>query len=171
MRQTLTSFIILTALLLSCNPDPKSLTDNQVNEIKTSIEKIALDNLRYWEPPFYENKLLLAYTQRDDFKFTVDGYYINDFENWKAIVYESMEQDRKNYKHYKHIIKDIYTNVINENSGFVTLNYIWDYITNDDLHYNTHATVTALYRLEENGWKIVNAHVSHGQKRIVEIND
>lgn len=171
MRQTLTSFIILTALLLSCNPDPKLLIDNQVNEIKTSIEKIALDNLRYWEPPFYENKLLLAYTQRDDFKFTVDGYHINDFENWKDIVYESMEQDRKNYKHYKHIIKDIYTNVNNENSGFVTLNYIWDYITNDDLHYNTHATVTALYRLEENGWKIVNSHVSHGQKRLVEIND
>ena len=137
-------------------------------KIKTTIEKIALDNLKDWEPPFHEDKFLQDFTHSDDFKFTVDGFHINDFEKWKSIVYESMEFDRVNHKHYKHKIKEIQTIVLSKNSGIVTINYIWDYITNDDLHYNTPATVTSVYRFENNGWKILNSHVSHGEKRLLE---
>ena len=144
------------------------MSDDEILKIKTTLENIALDNLKDWEPPFHEDKFLQDFTQSDDFKFTVDGYHINDFEKWKTIVYESMEFDRVNHKHYKHSIKDIQTTVLSKHSGIVTVNYIWDYITNDDLHYNTPANVTSVFRLEDNDWKILNSHVSHGEKRLLE---
>jgi hypothetical protein len=103
----------------------------------------------------------------DDFSFTVDGFHVNDYEKWKTIVYESMDYDRQNHKHYKHDVIDIQTVVLGINSGIVTVNYIWDYITNDDLHYNTPATVTTVYRFEDNNWRIVNSHVSHGENRLL----
>jgi hypothetical protein len=135
-------------------------------EIKTTLESLALNHLRDWEPPFNEDKFLDDFTQSEDFRFTVDGFHINDFEKWKTIVYESMEFDRQNHKHYKHDIIDIQTIVLGENSGIVTVNYIWDYLTIDDQYYKTPATVTTVYRFEDNNWKIVNSHVSHGEKKL-----
>ena len=168
MRQKLFFFLILSALISSCNLEERSISEDEILKIKTSLENLALDNLKDWEPPFHEDEFLQDFTQSVDFKFTVDGYHINDFEKWRTIVYESMEFDRVNHKHYKHIIKEIQTTVLSKNSGIVTLNYIWDYITNDDLHYNTPATVTSVYRFEDNNWKILNSHVSHGEKRLLE---
>ena len=78
-----------------------------------------------------------------------------------------MEFDRLNHKQYKHEIVDIQTIVLGENSGVVTVNYIWDYTTNDDQYYNTRATVTTVYRFENDNWKIINSHVSHGEKRLL----
>ena len=57
--------------------------------------------------------------------------------------------DRLHHKQYKHDIIDIQTIVLGEESGVVTVNYIWDYITNDDLHFNVPATVTSVYRFED----------------------
>ena len=168
MRQKLILFLVLSASLASCNTDKKSVTDKDILKIKMTLENLALDNLKYWEPPFNEDKFLQDFTQSIDFKFTVDGYHINDFEKWETIVYESMEFDRVNHKQYKHRIKDIQTTVLSINSGIVTINYIWDYITNDDLHYKVPATVTSVYRFEDKDWKIINSHVSHGEKRLLD---
>jgi len=167
MRKKIISLFILSALILSCNSDKRSISDEEVLKIKTKVEKIALDNLKDWEPPFYEEMFLQDFTKSDEFKFTVDGYHINDFKKWKSIVYESMEFDRKNYKHYKHNIINIKTTVLSLNSCIVTVNYIWDYITNDEFHYNVPATVTSVYRFENDNWKIINSHVSHGEKRLL----
>ena len=168
MRHKLILFLILSASLTSCNSDKIPISDNDILKIKTTLENRALENLKDWEPPFNEDKFLQDFTQSVDFKFTIDGYHINDFQKWKSIVYESMEFDRVNHKHYKHSIKDIQTTVLSINSGIVTVNYIWDYITNDDLHYNVPATVTSVYRFEDKDWRIVNSHVSHGEKRLLE---
>ena len=159
MRHKLILFLILSASLTSCNSDKKPISDNDILKIKTTLENRALDNLKDWEPPFNEDKFLQDFTQSVDFKFTVDGYHINDFQKWKSIVYESMEFDRVNH---------IQTTVLSINSGIVTVNYIWDYITNDDLHYIVPATVTSVYRFEDKDWRIVNSHVSHGEKRLLE---
>lgn len=168
MIKKLFLFLVIQALLISCNSEKKSVNDNDILKIKTTLENLALDNLKDWEPPFNEDKFLQDFTQSSDFKFTVDGYHISDFEKWEVIVYESMEFDRVNHKHYQHNIKDIQTTVLSNNSGVVTINYIWDYITNDNLHYNVPATVTSVYRLEDKKWKIINSHVSHGEKWLLD---
>lgn len=167
MRQRFFLFLLLFSLFTSCDSDKSSMSDNNILQIKRTLENLALDNLRDWEPPFHEENFLQDFTQSSDFRFTVDGFHVNDFEKWKAIVYESMEFDRLNHKQYKHDIIDIQTIVLSENSGIVTVNYIWDYITNDDQHYNTRATVTTVYRFENDNWKIINSHVSHGEKRLL----
>lgn len=143
------------------------MSNNDILQIKMTLENLALDNLKDWEPPYHEEAYLKDFTQTNDFRFTVDGFHVNDFEKWKAIVNESMEFDRQNYKQYQHDIEDIQTIVLDEKSGVVTVNYIWDYTTNDDLHYNTRATVTSVYRFEKDNWKIINSHVSHGEKRLL----
>ena len=171
MSKLLFSSIIMSILILSCSKDKnkeEQVNNNDILRIKMTLENLALDNLKDWEPPFNEDKFLQDFTQSIDFKFTVDGYHINDFEKWETIVYESMEFDRVNHKQYKHSIKDIQTTVLSINSGVVTINYIWDYITNDDLHYKVPATVTSVYRFEDKDWKIINSHVSHGEKRLLE---
>ena len=168
INKKIIAFIILTATLTSCNSDKKSISENDILKIKTILENLALDNLKNWEPPFHEEKYLMGFTQSSDFRFTVDGFHVNGFEKWKAIVYESMESDRLNHKQYKHDITDIQTIVLGEKSGLVTVNYIWDYITNDNLHFNVPATVTSVYRFEDKKWKLVNSHVSHGEKSLLE---
>ena len=167
MIRKLILFLFLSSLLTACAFDSSSMSEKDMLQIKSTLENLALDNLKDWEPPFHEDRFLQDFTQSNDFRFTVDGFHVNDYEKWKTIVYESMDYDRLNHKHYKHDIIDIQTIVLSINSGIVTVNYIWDYITNDDLHYNTPATVTAVYRFEDNNWRIMNTHVSHGENRLL----
>ena len=167
MRQILFLALILFSLITSCDSDKSLLSDNDILEIKARLENLAVDNLKDWEPPFHVDNFLQDFTQSIDFRFTVDGFHVTDFKKWESIVYESMEFDRLNHKHYKHDIIDIQTVVLGKNSGLVTINYIWDYITSDNLHYNTPATVTTVYRLENDIWKIINSHVSHGENRLL----
>ena len=167
MIQKLILILVISFLLTACTFDNSSMNEKDVLQIKSTLENLALDNLKDWEPPFNEDKFLQDFSQSDDFRFTVDGFHVNDYEKWKTIVYESMDYDRQNHKHYKHDIIDIQTVLLSINSGIVTVNYIWDYITNDDLHYNTPATVTTVYRFEDNNWRIVNSHVSHGENKLL----
>lgn len=129
MRQIFFLFLLLFSLLTSCDSDKSLMSDNNILQIKKTLENLALDNLKDWEPPFHEETFLKDFTQSSDFRFTVDGFHVNDFEKWKAIVYESMEFDRQNHKQYQHDIIDIQTIVLGEKSGVVTVNYIWDYTT------------------------------------------
>ena len=52
LRQKLILFLILSASLTSCNSDKKQISDNDILKIKTTLENLALDNLKDWEPPF-----------------------------------------------------------------------------------------------------------------------
>lgn len=144
MIRKLILFLILSSLLTDCAIDNSSMSEKDILQIKSTLENLALDNLKDWEPPFQEEMFLQDFSQSDDFRFTVDGFHVNDYEKWRTIVYESMDYDRLNHKHYKHDIIDIQTVVLSLNSGIVTINYIWDYITNNDSHYNTSAIVTAV---------------------------
>jgi len=142
-------------------------SDKSMQKVHDTLEKMAIENLKAWEPPFNEEKFLSFFTQGDDFSFAVDGFHVTNYQNWKQIVYQSMDYDRKNYKEYKDIVINTRTNVINKNYGFVTIDYVWDYTTNEDNRYKVNSVVTMLFKNEKNEWKIVNTHCSHGEKQIV----
>jgi len=161
MRQKLLFFFLLFIFLGACKNHQVELSKKEKQIIKETLEKLAVENLKTWEPPFNEKKFLEFFTQRDDFSFAVDGFHVTNYEDWVGIVYESMDYDRKNHKEYQDIIKNI------ETDGFVTIDYVWDYTTNEDVHYNVKSIVTMLFRNEDNKWKIMNTHCSHGETQIV----
>ena len=82
MRQFFFLFLLLFSLLTSCDSDKSSMSDNDILQIKRTLENQALDNLKDWEPPFHEEIFLKDFTQSSDFRFTVDGFHVNDFEKW-----------------------------------------------------------------------------------------
>ena len=167
MRPKLLLIICLSSFISACVNTPGNLSEDIKQEIKVTLEKLASDNLKAWEPPFNEEKFLEFFTRRDDFSFAVDGFHVTNYEDWVGIVYESMEEDRKNHKDYRDVIHNIETEVINEDYGFVTIDYVWDYTTNEDIRYNVKSIVTMLIRKEDNKWKIMNTHCSHGETQIV----
>lgn len=167
MKQKLLFLILMPGIFSACGNNQDDLSDKIKQEIKLTLEKLAVDNLKAWEPPFYEDMFLEFFTQSEDFSFAVDGYHVTNFEDWVVVVYESMDHDRKNYKEYVDNIENIETEVINKNFGFVTVDYTWDYTTNDDVHYMVKSVVTMLFRNENDKWKIVNTHCSHGESQIV----
>ena len=101
MIQKLILILVISFLLTACTFDNSSMNEKDVLQIKSTLENLALDNLKDWEPPFNEDKFLQDFSQSDDF------------------------------------------------------------------HYNTPAIVTAVYRLEDNNWRIVNSHVSHGENKLL----
>jgi hypothetical protein len=78
-----------------------------------------------------------------------------------------MEHDRKNYKKYTHIIKDIRTVALSPTSGVVTIVYVWDYIENNDKHFNANGAITFVCRQEQDKWKIVHYHGSHDNETLI----
>ena len=165
MKSNLT--IILSTLLffLSCYTENKLSPDTE-NVIKETLEKIAIENLKSWEPPFHESIFLNPFTQSEDLLVVLDGFIIKDYQKWKNVVIESMQADRDlKFKMYKHIVNDINTAVLSSNSCVVTMKYTWDYITKEDVHYNTDAVVTLVFKLEKENWEIIHFNVSHGEKR------
>ncbi len=168
-------FSILILILFNTIPITAQSTQNKIIDeeaIKTELAKIAIDNLRSWEPPFYEEKMLKPFFATKDLLVVIDGIPIRGFVVWKSIVYNSMKADREsNFKKYRHIIKDIRTSILTENSGVVTVMYGWDYITKEDRHYSVNAAVTLVFKLEKNEWKIIQFHCSHGKKKLISENN
>ena len=106
--------LILSTLLffLSCYTEDKLLPETE-NLIKETLEKIAIENLRSWEPPFHESIFLNPFTQSEDLLVVLDGFTIKDYQKWKNVVIESMQADRdQKFKSYKHIVNDIKTAVL-----------------------------------------------------------
>jgi len=168
MNKILIFPILFVLFFLFCGPYQNGLTLEIEEEIKDTLEKIAVENLTSWEPPFYEEKLLKPFTHNDDFSVVIDGFPIKNYEIWKKVVYESMQEDReKKFKQYKHVIKDIRTSVLSKNSGVVTIIYTWDYVTKDDLHYNTNGAVTLTFKFKDDSWKIIHFHCSHGDEKLI----
>ena len=66
--------IILTTILISCRVNQGDLDLAEKNEIIKELESIAIENLRSWEPPFSEEKLLKPFTNKDDFFVVIDEF-------------------------------------------------------------------------------------------------
>jgi len=167
MRPKLFVFFLVLIITGSCKNPQVGLSDKTRQHIKETLEQLAVDNLKAWEPPFYEEKFLDFFTRSEDFSFAVDGFHITNYKDWAGVVYESMDHDRKNYKEYVDDIKHIKTEVIDKDYGFVTVDYTWDYTTLDDVSHTVKSVVTMLFRNENGQWKIVNTHCSHGEAQIV----
>ena len=168
MKRNQIIVISILYLFASCAPEKDELQPNIENKIKVTLEKLAIENLKSWEPPFHEEKFLNAFTHDDDLLVILDGFTITNYERWKNVVFESMQADRvQKYKMYRHIVNDIYTAVLSSNAGVVTMSYTWDYLINDDLHYNTEATATLVFKLEKENWKIIQFVVYHGKEILI----
>jgi hypothetical protein len=168
MKYNLVLILSTLFLFLSCHSEDKLSTETE-NAIKETLEKMAIENLKSWEPPFHEDIFLGPFTHSQDLFVVLDGFSIKDYQKWKNVVIESMQAERdQNFKLYKHIVNDINTAVLSSNSGVVTMKYTWDYITKDDLHYNTDAVVTLVFKLEKENWEIIHFNVSHGKEELIQ---
>jgi hypothetical protein len=135
--------------------------------ISDSLRSIAISFLRSWEPPFNPEKALSLFTQSDDFYLVIDGFDIDSFNEWSNGVPNYMADDNYFFKSYKHEIKDIKTVALSPNVGVVTITYIWDNISKDDIHKRIDGAATMTCRFEDEKWKIVHYHGSHGEEQIV----
>ena len=156
------SFVLFFASCASLN---NNLSSENETAIQSELRNIAVENLRSWEPPFYEEKFLNDFSQSKDLLVVIDKFVIKGFEKWKNIAVESMQEEREQgYKMYKHNIDDINVSVLSKNSGVVTIIYTWDYITKKNLHFNVKATAVLVFKKVNENWKIINLIVSHGDK-------
>ncbi|MBT3180826.1 MAG: hypothetical protein HN729_09555 [Candidatus Marinimicrobia bacterium] len=149
-----------------CSADVNIEPIENKNEIINQLKTIAVENLRNWEPPFYEDNFLNPFSQSDDLLIVIDEFVIKNYDNWKNVVFDSMNEDRnQQFKMYKHNIDEVNVAVLSNSSGVVTTFYTWDYITKDDLHFNVKAKATLVFRKKEENWEIVHFVVSH-QKEV-----
>ena len=169
MRIRLPLTLMLILLMPACNKEIRSLSESDPATSILALENLARENLKDWEPPFNEEGFLSDFTRSEDFSFTVDGFHVSDFEQWKSIVQESMAYDRENYSSYTHVIRGMDVTMLGSEAGMVCVDYLWVYRTPDHVEVHTPATVTSLCRLEGKDWKIVNSHVSHGEERVQEM--
>jgi len=159
----------LAAMLLfaSCQRSAAELSNELEIEIKDSLENIALDFLRSWEPPFYPEKALKLFTQSDDFCLIIDGLPIMEYSEWAEGVPNFMSDDAYFFKSYKHDIKAIRAVVLSPDVGVVTIIYTWDSVSTEDVHTLTDGAITLTCKREDDGWKIVQYHGSHDNESIV----
>ena len=168
MRNLLCVIIVVSALLSSCQKKTDQLSSVQEQQISDTLKKIAIDFLRSWEPPFNSDQALNLFTQSEDFHLVIDGINIDTYSKWANGVPNFMADDYTFFKSYKHEIKEIKTTVLSPESGVVTITYIWDNISKDDIHKRTDGSITFTCRQEKIGWKIVQYHGSHGNEVIVD---
>jgi len=160
--------LILSLLLFSnCQSRKDILTKNQEQEITDTLKVIATGFLRSWEPPFHPERALQLFTQTEDFCLIIDGFLIDNYSKWAEGVPNFMADDHYFFSSYKHEIKDIKSVVLNKDAGVVTIIYIWDSITTEGVHRITDGAITLTCRREENGWKIIHYHGSHGDDQII----
>lgn len=152
--------------LIFCSSTDNYVTIQNKENISSQLKTIALENLKSWEPPFYENEFLNPFTQSEDLLVVIDDFTIKNYDKWKSIVFEGMNEDRnQQFKLYKHIVDEVNVAVLSASSGVVTTAYTWDYITKENLHFNVKAKATLVFRENESDWEIVQFIVSH-QKEV-----
>lgn len=136
--------------------------------IHTSLENIALDFLRSWEPPYDPDAALALFTQAKDFHLVIDGGYTCDsYTEWSKAVPRSMQHEVESYSSYSHEVKYINTVVLSPQSGVASIVYTWDSITKEGIHERTQGAATLACRKETNGWKIVHYHGSHDEPEFI----
>ena len=136
--------------------------------ITSKLERIALDFLKSWEPPYDPDAALALFTQREDFHLVISGGYTCDnYMEWTEAVPNSMSHEEEFYDSYKHEVKYIETVVLSPQSGVVTIVYIWDSISKEGVHERTPGAFTLTCRKEKDVWKIVHYHGSHDEPEVI----
>ncbi len=136
--------------------------------ITSKLERIALDFLKSWEPPYDPDAALAVFTQREDFHLVIGaGYTCDNYMEWTEAVPSSMSHEEEFYDSYKHDIKYIETVVLSPQSGVVTVIYIWDSISKEGVHERTPGAFTLTFRKEKNDWRIVHYHGSHDDPEVI----
>lgn len=136
--------------------------------ISEELENIVTAFLKSWEPPFDPEGAIALFSQSSDFNLVIDGFEIGSYEEWARNVPNFMSDDDYFFTSYSHEIRDIKTVVLSPNSGVVTISYIWDSVSTEGIHERTPGAATLTCRLEENGWRIVHYHGSHGEAKVVD---
>lgn len=168
MKRLIYFTVLLSIFLSGCqsnNPEFNEITEKQMSE---SIEQVAIDFLHSWEPPFDAKKALSLFTKTKDFYLVIDGFVTGTYSEWADGVPNYMADDNYFFKSYKHEIGDIKTVLLSPTSGVVTITYVWDNISKEDLHKRVDGAITLVCRKEGNKWKIVHYHGSHGEEKIIE---
>jgi hypothetical protein len=159
--------ILIVVFVSACqtsNPDSVKITEKQIAD---SLEHLAVSFLKSWEPPFDSEKALSLFTQSDDFYLVIDGFETSSYFEWAEGVPNYMADDQYFFKSYKHDIKDIKTVILSPNSGVVTITYVWDNISKENIHKKVDGAITLTCRNEDDKWKIVHYHGSHGEESII----
>lgn len=167
MRILLSFFTLISIFALSCQSINQDTIESSEAQISDSLRSVVLSFLKSWEPPFNPEKALSLFTQNDDFYLVIDGLEIESYKEWADGVPNFMSDDAYFFKSYKHEIKNIETVTLSPNSGVVTITYVWDNISKDDIHRRTEGAATLTCRFEDNKWKIVHYHGSHGEEKII----
>ena len=160
--------VLIIIYLFGCQTDKPVLDNNIKKQISDSLSNVAISFLHSWEPPFNSDKALSLFTQSDDFNLVIDGFKTESYSEWAEGVPNYMADDNYFFKLYTHEIKDIKTVVLSPGSGVVTITYIWENISKDDVHKKVDGAITLTCRKEDNKWKIVHYHGSHGEERIID---
>ena len=77
MKTKLFFFLSVLILLSGCNqrfPNDKVEDSNEKEAIKKTLETMAMDFLKSWEPPFNPEGALSFFTQTEDFHLISDGH-------------------------------------------------------------------------------------------------
>jgi hypothetical protein len=172
MKLTLFFCLCISAVLIGCDRQAEQNVDEVPvvlqESIKSKLESIALTFLRSWEPPYDPDAALALFTQREDFHLVISGDYTADnYLEWTEAVPRSMAHEVEFYNSYKHEVKYIETVVLSPQSGVVTIIYIWDSISKEGVHERTPGAITLTCRKENEAWKIVHYHGSHGEPEVI----
>ena len=167
MRIFLSFIVLISIFALSCQSRNQDSIESNETQISDSLRSVAIRFLKSWEPPFNPERALSLFTQTDDFYLVIDGIEIDSYNKWAEGVPDFMADDDYFFKSYTHEIKDMETVRLSPCSGVVTITYIWDNISKDDIHRRTDGAATLTCRFEDNTWKIVHYHGSHGEEQII----
>jgi CubicO group peptidase (beta-lactamase class C family) len=72
MYKILTFSILLFLNTINNNSNPNKIKTINEEAVKEKLEKIAIENIRSLEPPFYEVKMIESFVQKDDFLVFID---------------------------------------------------------------------------------------------------
>ena len=171
MRLKLSICFCTYIILFGCDIQVKQdLTEVPVaiqESITIKLTDIALEFLKSWEPPFDPDAAIALFTQGEDFHLVIDGYVIDNYQDWAKNVPNFMSDDDYFFASYKHEVKNIETVVLSPQSGAVTVVYIWDSISKEGIHERTPGAATLTCRKENEAWKIVHYHGSHDEPKII----
>jgi hypothetical protein len=172
MKPALLFCLCISVILIGCDSqaeqEPEEVPVELRESISSKLESIALDFLRSWEPPYDPDAALALFTQKEDFHLVISGGYTCDnYRDWIQAVHSSMHHEKEFYNSYKHEVKYIETVVLSPQSGVVTIVYIWDSISKEDVHERTPGAISLTCRKENEEWKIVHYHGSHSESELI----
>lgn len=168
MKKLIYLIVLIPVYFSSCQTKHEDTNDKLEQQLSDTLETIAVNFLRSWEPPFNTKKALSLFTQTADFYLVIDGFETSSYNEWAEGVPNYMADDDQFFKSYKHEIKDIMTVILSPESGVVTISYIWDNISNEDIHKRIDGAITLTCRKEKERWRIVHYHGSHGEEIMID---